>query len=264
MATITTKTLSKQRIPSKDAETDTSDLLKVAYLRKRLAECKVYKDHIDRGISGVHAQGTGLFVGTVTLVGSGAQSIQVGCSWTGVSAASNSNAFNLLLLSRLKEFTEVTPALFPVSDQVGYQILEPIAATLSVNQLMSSELGQSTLDKSNQSNQLILKTPAFVPKFLKRLQELDKPATRDRAIDLINDRLDDLMLAGDFVQCDAIVREIDSEKLSAETLIAILTLTRAAAKHLPSRVNLFDKAQTRIATLLGRDRTQRILENLKF
>jgi len=84
----------------------------------------------------------------------------------------------------------------------------------------------------------------------------------DQSIDVLYDRVDDLLLAGDFGTVDNLLGIIDLDRLDSYLLIGMLSITLAAASKLPSRPEFVEKVRGRL-TLLAPDRVGRLLKGLE-
>jgi len=71
-------------------------------------------------------------------------------------------------------------------------------------------------------------------------------SNNEGAVDVIFDQLDQLLLDGDFLKCDEVLREIDVNLLNAHTIIAILSVTLRASKKLENRVDFVSRARQRL------------------
>ncbi len=91
------------------------------------------------------------------------------------------------------------------------------------------------------------------------LVDQDRP---DEAADILFDRIDDLLVDGQFGRCDELLRAIDLKRLDTHLIVALLSITRAAARHLPYRTRLFERAQERLS-ILAPDRVERLLAGLR-
>ncbi len=84
----------------------------------------------------------------------------------------------------------------------------------------------------------------------------------DDAIDLLFDHIDDLLLAGDFVAVNELVYAIDAKRLNTTTMLAALSITKAAADKLPNRASLLSRIEA-ILRETEPDRFQRLLSGLR-
>lgn len=84
--------------------------------------------------------------------------------------------------------------------------------------------------------------PAWVEEAI-ALQDQDRI---DDAIDIIFDHFDDLHHNGKFTESDAALAVTDVNRLGEDLLVAVLAITRLAAKHLPSRPAFVAKVRAKI------------------
>ena len=71
----------------------------------------------------------------------------------------------------------------------------------------------------------------------------------DYAVDLVMNHVDDAFLAGDFESVDGMLRDTDTNRLDTYTCVALLSATKAAAHHLPSRPALVERVSRRLRVL---------------
>lgn len=96
---------------------------------------------------------------------------------------------------------------------------------------------------------------------LDRVRELDGGGETDRALDLLFDTVDDLLLAGRFGECDAILRSADAGEWSATLLVGLLTVTLPARGRLAERAPFVERTRAELAGR-GRD-TKALLSGLE-
>jgi hypothetical protein len=65
----------------------------------------------------------------------------------------------------------------------------------------------------------------------------------DTALDLVFDRFDEMLLAGDFNRVDQILAESRPENLSVDLLVGVLTVTLAAKNQLNSRFEFCERVK---------------------
>jgi hypothetical protein len=85
----------------------------------------------------------------------------------------------------------------------------------------------------------------------------------DSSIDLLCDRLDTQLSAGDFAQVDDLLRTIDLEQLGTTLLIALLAFTVAAQHKLMARAAFYDRVEQRLQ-LLAPTRVDELLKGLRY
>jgi hypothetical protein len=98
---------------------------------------------------------------------------------------------------------------------------------------------------------------------LNQIYELQKAAKTDRAIDLLFEKIDDLLSAGTFSVCDSVLDKADLRKLDVDLTVAFLVITLPAKKRLERRAKFFNKARKAFTTKYGRSEADRILQGLK-
>ena len=83
----------------------------------------------------------------------------------------------------------------------------------------------------------------------------------ERALDLIFDRLDDLLIGSKFIECDSILATFDVGTMSTAQLLTVLTATAAAKDRLPNRAEFYKRAKS-VMTTRGID-ADRLLAGLE-
>jgi hypothetical protein len=76
---------------------------------------------------------------------------------------------------------------------------------------------------------------------LEDARRLDKLGRIDAALDIVFDRVDELLLEGDFEKVDQEISRIRETDFSAELLLGILTVTLPAKENLPGRPDLYSR-----------------------
>lgn len=79
---------------------------------------------------------------------------------------------------------------------------------------------------------------ATAPPWLDEVYVLVSQQNLEGAIDLLFDRIDDLLLAGRMQECDKILRAVELGRLESNLLVGLLTATLPAAHSLPYRATL--------------------------
>lgn len=82
--------------------------------------------------------------------------------------------------------------------------------------------------------------------FLDRAQRLDDQGKSDEALDIVYDEVDRFLRKSSFSQLDALLKKPNTERLSIDILIALLTATYPAKSKLSSRKELFKNAEIAI------------------
>lgn len=84
----------------------------------------------------------------------------------------------------------------------------------------------------------------------------------DDAIDILFDHIDDLLIEGRFSECEDVLMMIDPKRLDTNLLVAALSITKAAADRLPSRVRFVQRVEHRL-TELAPERLEALLGGLR-
>ena len=79
--------------------------------------------------------------------------------------------------------------------------------------------------------------------FLENARRLDEHRQTDAALDLIFDQIDEMLLAGKFVEVDQLLQDISPSDYSVELLLGILTATLPAKDELSSRAQFFQQVR---------------------
>lgn len=82
--------------------------------------------------------------------------------------------------------------------------------------------------------------------FLRGLEKRVAQGRVDNALDVLYDRVDDLLLEGAFNTCNALLACVDVERSDETLLLGILTITHAARERLPRRAEFFRQVRGRI------------------
>jgi len=100
-----------------------------------------------------------------------------------------------------------------------------------------------------------------IPAWLHALIELDNKGQSDAALDELFDRIDEMLSASEYEKVDSILANMPLEGPSLTLMMGVLSITRPAAEHLPSRVRYFDRVY-RLCTAMRRD-ADSLLRGLK-
>jgi hypothetical protein len=84
----------------------------------------------------------------------------------------------------------------------------------------------------------------------------------ERAVELVFDTIDDLLLEGRFQVCDDTLRAVDVERLNPTLLLALLSITLAAKDRLHGREALLKRIERRLRTLAP-ERVEELLHGLR-
>jgi hypothetical protein len=82
-----------------------------------------------------------------------------------------------------------------------------------------------------------------VRSFVDDAQRLASQGKIDAALDLIYDRADEMLLAGELEALDALIEGLDVEQLSVDVLLGVLTITLPAKDKLTTRKEFFESVQ---------------------
>ncbi len=94
------------------------------------------------------------------------------------------------------------------------------------------------------------------------LYGLDTAGDQQAATDLLFDRVDKLLVAGEFRVCNELLKKVHIERLSTSLMRSFLAITFPAKDQLESRPDLFSRIEKRMITLRGLDVTKRLLDRL--
>lgn len=78
---------------------------------------------------------------------------------------------------------------------------------------------------------------------------LEHQQEREAAIDLVFDKIDELLREAAFDRCDEILQSVDVQRLSTSLMVAFLSITLAAKKELSSRAALVGRIEARLGEL---------------
>ena len=65
-----------------------------------------------------------------------------------------------------------------------------------------------------------------------------------KAVDILYEKVDDLLIAGEFKRCDELLRTIDLSRLDTNLIVSVLAMTKSAASDLPCRPNFLARARS--------------------
>jgi hypothetical protein len=71
----------------------------------------------------------------------------------------------------------------------------------------------------------------------------------DRAVMVLFRYVNGLLCAGEFAVCDEFTQQADLEKLDTNLLVGLLSITHAAAEHLPGRFQVVEGVRERLQEL---------------
>lgn len=93
----------------------------------------------------------------------------------------------------------------------------------------------------------VLDRPATkLDKFLQPVTQLERHGHVDAALDVLYDRVDDLLKASQFSAVDNLLRQADVASISVDVLLGLLTATLPARSKLPARAEFFADAEASI------------------
>lgn len=101
----------------------------------------------------------------------------------------------------------------------------------------------------------------LVGDFVNRASQLEKDGFPDSALDLVYDCIDELLWNADFATCTSILGYINVSAYSSDILLALLTTTRPAKSHIPSRVRFLQRVESELLSR-GEDES-RLLAGLR-
>lgn len=105
--------------------------------------------------------------------------------------------------------------------------------------------------------------PSFTLGFFEKIQELTEQRAEEALLDLIYDRLDDLLVAGDFDSCDAILAAVEVARLDPVGMVGFLTITLPARERLPSRAALVTRAREALSQRRPQNEVDALLRGLE-
>ena len=79
----------------------------------------------------------------------------------------------------------------------------------------------------------IFNGPSPVEDFFDRARRLDDLGRTDSALDVVYNHVDEMLLAGKFSEVDGRLSSTECDEYSVDLLLALLTITYAAKRHLP-------------------------------
>lgn len=98
--------------------------------------------------------------------------------------------------------------------------------------------------------------------FLEEVYRHQESEPVGRSIDYIFKNINDWLLEERMDLVDGVLMEVDVNKLNADLLLSFLTITSAAADHLPERKDYYKRAQKRMTSLHGWFKAQCLLKGL--
>ena len=98
--------------------------------------------------------------------------------------------------------------------------------------------------------------------WLETVYMMDLTGDHDKAIDIVFDRIDDMLCAGDFAGVDGIIDGVDLGRLSTGLIIGLLSITLAAGDQLSRRESLVARAE-RWLTMVESERVVELMDGLR-
>jgi len=87
---------------------------------------------------------------------------------------------------------------------------------------------------------------SLVEDFLDRARRLDELGRIDSALDVVYNYIDEMLLAGKFSELDDRLSSTECDEYSVDLLLALLTITYAAKRHLPHRQRFYAQVEQSI------------------
>ena len=119
-----------------------------------------------------------------------------------------------------------------VSDKFSVEAMQKISD--AIRETIATEFANTspvTIDESDPSE------------FVVRANRLDTSGYRNAAMDLLYERIDQVMRDGDFDVLDSVLKTLDAEHLSLDVILGVLTATLPARRRLPTRKTFFQEAE---------------------
>jgi len=87
-------------------------------------------------------------------------------------------------------------------------------------------------------------------------------AREEEAADIVFEKIDDLLCAGQFRRCDELLQMVDVKRLDVKVMLSFLAITLAAKDELRGRVSLLQHVENRLKVLMP-DRAESLLAPLR-
>ena len=101
-----------------------------------------------------------------------------------------------------------------------------------------------------------------IGEFLETVYRLAKLGDLQGATDEVFETVDRLLLGGQFGVCNEILRCVDIHRLPTALMRSFLTITAAATDRMPARKPFYDRVESEMIRLKGKEKAQRILGQL--
>jgi hypothetical protein len=139
----------------------------------------------------------------------------------------------------------------PVSMGAGSDAVELDAFLVVVEDMLSRNL-----------ERMRAQAPTRDFSWLTDVYALNEAGETDDAVDMIFDRVDDLLLDGEAPQVDDLLNAIDVKRLDITLMLAALSITKPAADRLQNRLGFVGRVEGRLREVAG-DRMERLLSGLR-
>jgi len=96
---------------------------------------------------------------------------------------------------------------------------------------------------SHQPHPAMSAQPLLAEAWVESSISLERAGQREKALDVLFDHIDDLLLSSKFRECDITISSMPVERLSNAQLLTVLTATAAAKDHLPSRAFFYERTK---------------------
>jgi hypothetical protein len=87
---------------------------------------------------------------------------------------------------------------------------------------------------------------SFIDGFLDPILRLEAKGNTDSALDLLYDKVDELLKTGEFEKLNQILADSSPEELSIDMILGLLTSSLPARSKLPARADFFEKSEAAI------------------
>lgn len=101
-------------------------------------------------------------------------------------------------------------------------------------------------------------SPKNAPMWLNDVYSFVHQNQERKAVDILYEKVDDLLVEKKFLQCDDLLQTIDLKRLNSNLIVSILAMTKNAAEDLPYRKKLLRRSRT-ILDSITPGRAERLL-----
>lgn len=112
-------------------------------------------------------------------------------------------------------------------------------------------------------NYVLTKKLFFVNEFIYNLQINQNENVIDDSLDYVFDKIDELLINGDFYLINSLLDKIDVNMFDVELLIGILTITSPWRENLTLRTAFYEKVESRVHEIYHFDESKKILNGLE-